>query len=295
MSLRSMMIQCVSDVVKREENTALFLVDIGVWGFRDLLRSCPNRAINAGIFEDGMISVVAGMSLEGITPFVYGISPFILGRAYEQLKLDFCYQKIGGNFITTGAAYDFSTLGYSHYCQEDLDLVRTLPGMEFLAPGSPEEFRRLFEVAWKDGNPTYFRLSDHCNKNSMEVIFGKATVVKQGTKATIIATGTMLDPVLEVCCEEDVTLLYYTTLQPFDAETLRANCSSNKILLVEANYEGALSAEVIKAMQGRSIRIYSIGMPRTICRTYGTKQEKDKALGLDITEIKQNLKSLLEE
>ena len=174
--MRRQMIKSVSEVLEKNSDTALLLVDIGVWGFREVLKKYPARAVNCGIFEDGMISVAAGLSLGGVLPFVYGISPFILGRAYDQLKLDFCYQKLAGNFFTTGAAYDFSTLGYSHYCAEDIELVRTLIGMEFIAPGSPAEFENLFDATWNDGKPTYYRLSDHCNKKSVEVSFGKANI-----------------------------------------------------------------------------------------------------------------------
>ncbi len=63
----------------------------------------------------------------------------------EQLKLNFIYQNLGGNFITTGASYDFSKLGYSHYCPEDDRNLKTLPGMEILIPGTPKQFETLFE------------------------------------------------------------------------------------------------------------------------------------------------------
>ena len=293
--MRKQMIQSVSEVIGAREDTCLFLVDIGVWGFREVLQKYPARAMNCGIFEDGMLGVAAGMALAGMTPFVYGISPFILGRAYEQLKLDFCYQKLAGNFFTTGAAYDFSKLGYSHYCAEDIELARTLPGLEFIAPGTPDEFKKLFDAAWNDGKPTYFRLSDHCNKFSVNAEFGRAEVIKTGTRATVIAVSTMLDAVLEACDGEDVTVLYYTTLAPFDAQTLQENSASGKILLCEPHLEGALLPEIYSAMKGRAVQIECLGVPREILRTYGTKAEKDFTLGLTPEKIKARLKNLLEE
>ena len=287
------MIRSVSNVLEKYDDTCLFLVDIGVWGFREVLQKYPARAMNSGIFEDGLISVAAGMSLAGMTPFVYGISPFILGRAYEQLKLDFCYQKLAGNFFTTGAAYDFSKLGYSHYCPEDLELAQTLPGMEFIAPGTPEEFKKLFDATWNDGKPTYYRLSDHCNTNNIEVSFGKATVIKMGNQATIIAVSTMLDAVLEACKDADVTILYYTTLLPFDAETLRKHSSSGKILVCEPHFEGALLPQTCSALKDRSFKIDCLGVPRKILRSYGTKQEKDLAFNLTATGVSTRLEKLL--
>ena len=177
--MRKAMITSVSEMIKNENDTALFLVDIGVWAFRDILKNYPERALNIGIFEDGMISLVAGMALNGIIPTIYGISPFIINRAMEQLKLDFAYQKLQGNFITTGAAYDFSTLGYSHYCPEDLGTISMIPDFEFIAPGTASEFSKLFSETHRNGHSTYYRSSDHVNKTSIDVDFGKVKAKKQ--------------------------------------------------------------------------------------------------------------------
>ena len=287
--MRKAMISSVSNVIASNENTALFLVDIGVWAFRDVLTKFPQRAMNVGIFEDGLISVAAGMSLAGITPFVYGISPFILGRAYEQLKLDFCYQKVGGNFITTGAAYDFPKGGYSHYCPEDVELAKTLPGLEFIAPGSPKEFKKLFDQTWSDGRPTYYRLSDYPNKIELDVEFGKANVINRGGGATVIAVSTMLDAVLDACRNEDVTILYYTTLEPFDHETLRQNYSGEKIILCEPHYSGALLRDIDFALKDRPHTVECFGVPREIDRSYGTKTNKDQLFGLNASGLKNLL------
>ena len=292
--MRKQMIQSVSDVIKKNPDTSLFLVDIGVWGFRDVLSKYPERAMNVGIFEDGIISIAAGLSLSGIVPFVYGISPFILGRAYEQLKLNFCYQRLAGNFITTGASHDFSTLGYSHYCSEDIELVKALPGMEFVAPGTAKEYKILFEKTWDDGNPTYYRLSDYSNKtDDINVEFGKAAVLKEGNLATVIAVSTMLDVVLDACRDIDVTILYYTTLKPFDRGILRHYCTSGKILICEPHYKGALVSDVNEAIRDQAIKIFSIGIPRKILRSYGTKLEKDRNLGFTGENIRNALIQLI--
>ena len=291
--MRKAMIQAVSQMIRAEQDTSLFLVDIGVWAFRDILKEYPDRALNVGIFEDGMISVAAGMALQGIIPTIYGISPFIVERAMEQLKLDFAYQKLGGNFITTGAAYDFSTLGYSHYCPEDIGVIQMIPGFEFVAPGAPEEFSQLFENAHRNGHPTYYRLSDHCNKNAVDVAFGKANVIKEGSRATVIAVGTMLDTVLEACSNEDVTILYYTTLLPFDSETLKKHYNNGKILLCEPHYEGTLAYEVYKTFEGQPISLRTVGVKREIMRNNGMKGENDGWNGLTVKNVLHSLQLCL--
>lgn len=274
------MVRAVSDMIRSEEDTSLMLVDIGVWAFRDILEQYPERAMNIGIFEDGMIGLAAGMALGGMIPTVYGISPFIVDRAMEQLKLDFAYQKLQGNFITTGATYDFSTLGYSHYCPEDLGVISMIPGFEFVAPGSADEFARLFSQTHRNGKPTYYRLSDHVNQHEVDVEFGKATVLQSGSKATVVAVSTTLDAVLEEYGGDDVSILYYTTLLPFDHETLAKHYNNGRIFLYEPHYEGTLAYEVYQAFPGKPVQLSCVGVKREILRNYGSKEENDIYNGL---------------
>lgn len=278
--MRRTMVRDVSNMIRNEDDTSLFLVDIGVWAFRDILKRYPDRAMNIGIFEDGMVSLAAGMALGGIIPTVYGISPFIVERALEQLKLDFAYQKLQGNFITTGASYDFPRAGYSHYCPEDLGIISMIPGFEFIAPGTASEFTRLFAQTHRNGHPTYFRLSDHTNRLDVDVDFGKASVIQKGNKATVIAVSTMLDTVLEACKGKDVSILYYTTLQPFDRDTLRNHYNDGRIILCEPHMEGALVYEVYKTFSDKLLQISCIGVKREIQRNYGSKEENDIYNGL---------------
>lgn len=287
------MISSVSEMIRNESDTALFLVDIGVWGFHKLLQEYPERTSNIGIFEDGMISVASGMALCGFIPTIYGISPFIVERALEQLKLDFLYQKLEGNFITTGAAYDFSTLGYSHYCPEDLGIIKMLPGFEFVAPGTPEQFKTLFQAAHRDGKPTFFRLSDTVNKIETEVEFGKASVIQKGKQATVIAVSTTLDMVLQACKGLDVSILYYTTLEPFDYDTLKENYNNGKILLCEPHYEGTLLYDIFQAFPNKKIQTDCVGVKREVFRNYGTKEENDKYSGICEETIRVKLERLL--
>jgi transketolase len=286
------MFETVSDIVSKDSSTVLMLADIGAFGFKNLIDNFPERAMNIGVFEDGMVSVAAGMSLRGLKPIIYGISPYIAVRALEQIKLNFAYQCTGGVFLTTGAAYDFSTLGYSHYCPEDLGVIKMIPGVKFIAPGTSSQFDSLFRERYMQPEPTYFRLSDWANETQCEVIYGKANVIKKGKKATVVAVSTMLDKVIEACKNEDVTILYYTTLEPFDKKTLVNNCPSRKVLLCEPHYEGTLSWDVLTAFTS-SVKINCVGLPRKIMREYGTKIEKDNYYGLTVKNVKYALHNLI--
>ncbi len=284
----------VSDMIRNEPDTTFFTVDIGMWAIRDVLKEFPDRCTNVGIYEDGMFSIAAGMSRRGLVPTIFGIQPYLIERTLEQIKMDFAYQKCGVNIVGTGAAVDYPKYGYSHYCAEDVQLIKMIPGCEFVAPGNAKEFISLFNQSYRNGHPTFFRISDHPNvKYDVDVKFGKANVIQKGKRATIIAVGVMLDMVMDVFKGKDVTVLYYTTLEPFDKETLKENCSSNEILVVEPEYKGSLDHDIISALPNKYLRIQHVGFPREIFRNYGTYEEKLNYYNLTRSKLMQSYPSLM--
>lgn len=291
--MREMMVDAVSESIENDSRTVLLLADIGVWAFREVQRKYPQRVRNIGIFEQGMVSLSAGLSLANMVPVVYGISPFIVQRALEQLKIDFVYQKCGGNFITTGASYDFSTLGYTHYCAEDVATLSTLPGMEIITPGTPSQFKSLYTALYNDGKPTYFRMTDHCNQTDVKVEFGRAAVMKTGEVATVIAAAEMLEKTMRACDGFDVNILYYTTMSPFDETTLQSLCGNGKILIVSPFYCGTLVERVTRALRGRAVTVRDVGVPDEILRCYGIKDEIDQFCGLTVENIRSQLTELV--
>ncbi len=281
-------------MIRNEADTTFFTVDIGMWAIRDVLAEFPDRCTNVGIYEDGMFTIAAGMARRGLVPTIFGIQPYLIERTLEQIKMDLAYQKLGINVIGTGAAVDYPKYGYSHYCAEDLMVIKAIPGCEFVAPGTAKQFIQLFDQSYRNGHPTFFRVSDHPNlAYDPDVQFGKANVIQQGSKATVIAVSVMLDTVMEACADKDVTVLYYTTLEPFDCETLAANCPSGKILIVEPEYEGSLLYDIHKALPGRSLLIEHVAFPREIFRNYGTYDEKMAYYKLTSKDIAEKLAAIL--
>lgn len=283
----------IGEMISKEQDTVFMTVDIGMWAIRDVLKNYPDRCMNVGIYEDAMMSFAAGMARMGLVPTVFGIQPYLIERALEQIKMDLAYQKLGVNVVGTGAAIDYPKYGYSHYCAEDAVLLKQIPGVEFVAPGTAEQFMQLFRQSYRNGKPTFFRISDHPNvKYNPEVIFGKANVIQIGKKATVIAVSVMLDLVMEVCKDEDITVLYYTTLEPFDRETLKQYCGSRKILIVEPEFKGTLLEDIYETFSGEMLQIEQIGFPREIFRNYGTYEEKMQYYGLTKEEIMKKLQKM---
>lgn len=294
--MRRTFLNRVADMIKNEPDTTYFTVDIGMWAIRDVLRDYPERCTNIGIYEDGMFSVAAGMARRGLIPTIFGIQPYLIERTLEQIKMDFAYQKLGVNVVATGAAVDYSKYGYSHYCAEDVMIIKSIPGCEFVAPGTAKQFLQLFNQAYRDGKPTFFRISDHPNtRYDVDVEFGKAVVMQKGKKATVIAVSVMLDDVMEICRDQDVTVLYYTTLEPFDRNALSNNCQNGKLLICEPEYEGSLLYDVYSSLLGQALQIEQVAFPREIFRNYGTYEEKLRHYGLTKDNIKYKLKRLIGE
>ncbi|MEE3410078.1 MAG: hypothetical protein VZQ47_05590 [Treponema sp.] len=281
-------------MIRNELDTTFFTVDIGMWAIRDVLKDFPERCTNVGIYEDGMFSIAAGMARRGLIPTIFGIQPYLIERTLEQIKMDFAYQKCGVNVIGTGAAIDYPKYGYSHYCAEDVQIIKMIPGCEFIAPGTANEFISLFNQTYRNGHPTFYRVSDHPNtKYDIDVKFGKANVIQKGTKATVVVIGILLDMAMDVCKDKDVTVLYYTTLEPFDRETLAKNFSGDTVLVVEPEYQGSLDYDILMALKGERISIEHIGFPREIFRNYGTYEEKMEFYGMRSDDVKNMLDKYL--
>ena len=294
MNMRQQLTATVTTLEEKDERVVLLLNDIGVWAFRHLKAAYPNRVHNLGILEQASIGVSAGLALTGYIPIFHTIAPFIVERGYEQLKDDFGYQNLNGNFVSVGGSFDYSALGMTHYCPGDVGALMQIPTRQVVLPGTAKEMDCLMTEAYDNGSPTYFRLSESSNEMEHEVAFGRATIVKQGTKATVIAVGTMLSPVMEAVADLDVTVLYYTTVRPFDREALLQNMTTNKILLCEPYYTGALTTELIMTCHDKPIHLAFVGVPCEIPKTYGTVQENMSVFGMDAKSIREKTLTLIE-
>jgi len=253
--MRKQLISTVETILEKDKNICLLLGDIGVFGFKKSFEKYSDRVINCGVLEQAMTSIASGLSISGMIPIVHSIAPFIVERNYEQLKIDFGYQNVCGNFISVGSTNDYKYLGKTHQCPADINILKQIPNFEIVIPGTAQEFDSLFNQSYNDGKPTYYRLSEHKNSCSYDVEFGKANVIKEGseTEATVIVVGNMLDMVLEEYKDKDVNILYYTTLFPFDSQTLSRYYKQN--IIVYESYYGSLYKEIINTFQDMPIKL----------------------------------------
>lgn len=292
MNMREMFVKTTNELIDKDKRVALILGGISVASFTESIEKYPERCFDAGISEQADLSIAAGMAISGMIPIFHTIAPFMAERAYEQLKIDFGYQKLGGNFISNGSSIDYSSFGATHQCPAEISVLSQIPNMQILVPGTPDEFRSLYLSTYDNGCPTYIRLSRDVNSESYDVKLGEANVIKKGKSLTIIAVGPMLKMVLEAAEDFDVTVLYYTSIHPFDSKALIENSDSGKVLVCEPYYEGALDYDITKALK-REVLIDHCGMPHEFCKHYGTTKENYAEMGLTVENIKKRINFLL--
>jgi transketolase len=292
--MRKQFVNTLELQLARDEKLVLLLGDIGVFGFQNAAKQFPNRVYNIGILEPTTISLASGLAKSGLIPVVHTIAPFLVERSFEQLKIDFGYQELGGNFVSVGASYDYASLGCTHHCPGDVGVLQTIPGLEIIVPGTSAEFDALFQQAYANQHPTYYRLSERENSDSQTVSFGQANLLKTGSLAVVVVVGPCLDAVLEAVADLDVTILYYTTLAPFDRATLREHLAlSGKVLLIEPFYAGTLFSEVALAAFPQPVIMDTIGVPREFIRHYGQAEAHDQAMGFTPANIRTRLEALI--
>jgi transketolase len=278
--MRKQFIKSIKNILRADKKTVLMLGDIGVFGFREELKDLPQRAYNIGILEQCTVGVASGLSKMGMIPIVHTIAPFLIERSFEQIKIDFGYQKLRGNLISVGSSYDYASLGCTHHCPADIGLMLSVPDAQIIIPGTSNELSQLLNQTYNNSSLTYFRLSEYENKEQYDVNFGKGILVKEGSKATVICYGNMLSETVEACSDLDVSILYYHTIYPFDSNLLMDHFNE-KIIICEPFYEGTTNHLINKTLEGLKYKTLNIGVPRQFLTNYGTKKEHDENLNLN--------------
>ncbi len=290
--MRKQFVKTIEEILEKDERLVLLLGDIGVFGFRNSLSRFPDRVYNIGILEQSTIGLAAGLAIKGLIPVVHTIAPFVTERCFEQIKDDFGYQKLGGNIVSVGASYDYAALGCTHHCPADVGILMNIPDIQIVVPGTSLEFESLFKQAYANEKMTYFRLSERENQTKLAVKLGHANIVKKGKLGTVIAVGPLLDKVMNATKNLDVTVIYITTIRPFDSETIRKNIDGGKVLICEPYYSGAITGDIAMA-SSEPLKIDLLGVPKEFLNKYGTMEEHDEHIGFTEKDIFNRVKKLI--
>jgi transketolase len=219
-----------------DERVVLLSGDIGNHLFDRLRAAHPERFFNCGVAEANMMGTAAGMALCGLLPVVYTIAPFTTTRCFEQIRVDVAYHAAPVVIVGTGAGLSYAELGPTHHSLEDLSLLRTLPGMQVLAPADGGELKLALRQAVASGRPTYIRIGKkgepdvHAGEARFEIgriqpLRRAAVSPRRGTTIALLAAGPIVAEALEAGSRLDATgwsceVCSVGTIKPLDTRYL---------------------------------------------------------------------------
>ena len=207
-------------------------------------KAFPDRHIDCGIAEANMVGIGAGLAAAGMVPFVSSFAMFAAGRAFEQVRNSVGYPHLNVKIGATHAGISVGEDGATHQCNEDIALMRTIPGMVVISPADDVEAKAAVRAAYEYDGPVYLRFG----RLAVPVIFdeetykfeiGKGQVVTEGTDVTIIATGLMVANSMEAAemlAEKGISakVINMATIKPLDEElVIAAAKETGKVVTVE--------------------------------------------------------------
>ena len=274
----------------KNEKTVLLLGDISHFLLRDCESIAPDRFYNIGICEQSIIGIASGLAMEGYKPIVHTITPFVVERAYEQIKIDIGYQNTNVTLVSVGGTYDYSELGCTHHCYSDIAVLRLIPNISIYEPGTCTELKQLMLDTWSDNTPKYFRLSSSTHSQNLNVRSGWINYIRESkNNKFVFVTGHLLDDVLD---DENIGVFYVTTLSHIVDESInfiKSLITKNSIIYTVENHSkiGGLGDLISETF---NISVNRIGIDRVFLTSYGSYDDLRESAGMS---KKQILKKLL--
>lgn len=233
--------------------------DLGFVVLDDFRARCPAQFVNAGVAEQNMMGVAAGLALEGHIVFVYSIANFATLRCLEQFRNDAAYHNADVKVVAIGGGFSYGALGMSHHATEDLAMLRALPEVTCMAPGTDDEVRAAVDAVIARQGAAYLRLDRDAAPvpphGAQPVRVGVPRLLRDGTDAVVLAVGGVVREALAAAAalaHEGITVRVASvhTLRPLDATALAALCRDVPVVLTveEHMVEGGLggaTAEVL--------------------------------------------------
>ena len=253
----------------------------------------PDRFINVGIAEQNLVCVAGGLSLAGKVPFASSFAMFATGRAFEMIRNSICYPKLNVKIAATHAGITVGEDGASHQANEDVAIMRAIPNMTVLVPADAVETEQIIEAAYHYNGPVYIRLG----RSGVPVLYdesytfeiGKATKLREGKDASIIAMGIMVSTALEAAeklAGKGIQAAVYnmSTIKPIDVAAIEEAATSGCVVTAEEHsIIGGLGSAVAEVLGERCpVPLERVGVmdtfgesgkPNELLKKYGLTSE----------------------
>ena len=268
-------------------------------------KAFPERHIDCGIAECNMISVAAGIATTGKVPVASSFAMFAAGRAFEQVRNSIGYPKLNVKIGATHAGISVGEDGATHQCNEDIALMRTIPGMVVINPADDVEAKAAVKAAYEHVGPVYLRFGRLAvpvinDNEDYKFEIGKAVTLREGTDVTIIATGLPVSEALgaaEKLAADGISaeVINIHTIKPLDEEAvIKAAAKTGKIVTVEEHsIIGGLGSAVCDVVaQKAPAKVLKIGI-NDVYGESGPAKELVKKYGLDADSIYEKVKAFV--
>ena len=305
--MRDTFVKTLIGLAKENSNIELITGDLGFGVLKPFFEQCPNQFTNAGIAEQNMTSVAAGMALEGKIVFTYSIGNFPTLRCLEQIRNDCAYHNANVKIVCVGGGFVYGSLGMSHQATEDLAILRALPDVVVMAPADLVEAEEATKAIASYPGTCYLRLGRGGEKRIHKSIdnfqIGKAIKVKDGEKIAIFSTGAIFEEVnlaYDVLKEKGYNPAVYTfpTVKPIDKEVIEKSAKAFDLIVTceEHNIVGGFGsavAEVLAETNDRKAVLLRVGLNDMYASIVGNQSYLRDQYGLSAKKIVEKIEGKL--
>ena len=293
----------LTELGKKHEDVVVLDADLAAATKTGMFKKAfPERFIDCGIAESNLMGVAAGIATTGKVPFASTFAMFAAGRAFEQVRNSIGYPKLNVKIGATHAGISVGEDGATHQCNEDIALMRTIPGMVVISPSDDIEARAAVEAAYEHQGPVYMRFGRLAvpvinDKPDYKFEIGKGVTLREGKDVTIIATGLPVSNCLEAAEKLaaegiDAKVINIHTIKPLDEELVVAAAKeTGKVVTVEEHSViGGLGSAVCDVLAAQApTKVLKIGINDTYGES-GPAVELVKKYGLDADSIYAKVK-----
>ncbi len=304
--MRDTFVKTLIELAKKDKNIELVTGDLGFGVLKPYWEALPDQFTNAGIAEQNMTTMAAGMALAGKTVFTYSIGNFPTLRCLEQIRNDCAYHNANVKIVCVGGGFVYGSLGMSHHATEDIAILRALPDVVVLAPGDLLEAEEATKAMVKHNGTCYLRLGRGGEKRIHKKIenfqIGKAIKVKDGEKVAIFSTGAIFEEVesaVELLKLKGIDPAVYTfpTVKPLDTEVINKIAKNFDLIVTveEQNIVGGFGSAVaeVLAEQITNARLLRIGLNDTYSTIVGSQKYLRSQFGIDSAGIAEKILKVL--
>jgi len=302
--MRSAFIEELARLARLDRNIVLVVGDLGFGVVGKFAEELPAQFVNAGVAEQNMTGLAAGMALSGRTVLTYSIANFPVIRCLEQIRNDVCYHDANVKIVAVGGGMAYGSLGMTHHATEDLAIMRAMPNMVVLAPNDPVEAKLATRAAIEHRGPVYLRLGKQGEKRvhaaDPDFRIGKSIRMREGGDATLLVTGGLLQNALEAAellagKGIQAAVVSMPCLKPFDAQSLDG--STALFTIEEHSIIGGLGGVVAETLMEAGTRptlFKRIGLPgEQFSSKVGDQDYLRREFGLDADGIALTIERVL--